>query len=66
MGTLYGIVFLSHQIGGFLGVRRGRRLHDATGDCTLVWWMGVDAGAFPALVHRPVRKGRDAAVPAPA
>ena len=41
MGTLYGIVFLSHQLGGFLGVWLGGRLYDIYGDYTLVWWIGV-------------------------
>jgi predicted MFS family arabinose efflux permease len=56
MGTLYGIVFLSHQIGAFLGVWLGGRLYDATGGYDLVWWVGVGAGAFSALVHLPVRE----------
>src|SRR5690606_10876380 len=46
MGTLYGIVFLSHQIGGFLGVWLGGRMYDIYGDYTLVWWIGVGVGAF--------------------
>ncbi len=56
MGTLYGIVFLSHQIGGFLGVWLGGRLYDIYGDYTLVWWVGVGVGAFSALVHLPIRE----------
>lgn len=56
MGTLYGIVFLSHQIGGFLGVWLGGRLYDIYGDYTLVWWIGVGVGAFSALIHLPIRE----------
>jgi len=56
MGTLFGIVFFSHQLGSFLGVWLGGRLHDAHGDYTLVWWIGVGVGAFSALVHLPVRE----------
>lgn len=56
MGTLYGFVFLSHQIGSFLGVWLGGRLYDAYGDYTLVWWVGVGVGAFSALIHLPVRE----------
>ncbi|PZQ52189.1 MAG: MFS transporter [Rhodovulum sulfidophilum] len=63
MGTLYGIVFLSHQIGAFLGVWLGGRLYDAYGDYTLVWWIGIGVGAFSALVHLPIRE-RPAALPA--
>ncbi|MGH1424154.1 MAG: MFS transporter [Pseudooceanicola sp.] len=63
MGTLYGIVFLSHQIGGFMGVWLGGRMYDAFGDYTMVWWIGVGIGAFSAIVHLPVRENR-AALPA--
>ena len=56
MGTLYGIVFFSHQLGAFLGVWLGGRLYDITGTYTLVWWVGVGVGAFSALVHLPIRE----------
>jgi len=56
MGTLYGIVFLSHQIGGFLGVWLGGRMYDIYGDYTMVWWIGVGVGAFSAIVHLPIRE----------
>jgi MFS family permease len=56
MGTLYGIIFLSHQIGSFLGVWLGGRLYDAHGSYTAVWWIGVAVGAFSAIVHLPVRE----------
>ncbi len=56
MGTLYGFVFLSHQIGGFLGVWLGGKMYDLTSDYTLVWWIGVGVGAFSAIVHLPVRE----------
>lgn len=56
MGTLYGFVFLSHQIGAFLGVWLGGKLYDIYGDYTLVWWVGVGVGAFSAIVHLPVRE----------
>jgi predicted MFS family arabinose efflux permease len=56
MGTLYGFVFLSHQIGAFLGVWLGGQLYDVTGDYTLVWWIGVGVGAFSAIVHLPIRE----------
>ncbi|SDO02782.1 Predicted arabinose efflux permease, MFS family [Lutimaribacter pacificus] len=56
MGTLYGIVFFSHQLGGFLGVWLGGRMYDAYGDYTTVWWIGVAVGAFSAIVHLPVKE----------
>ncbi|SLN35739.1 putative sialic acid transporter [Pseudoruegeria aquimaris] len=56
MGTLYGIVFFSHQLGSFLGVWLGGRMYDLTGDYTAVWWVGVGVGAFSAIVHLPVKE----------
>lgn len=56
MGTLYGMVFLSHQIGGFLGVWLGGKMYDLNGGYELVWWIGVGVGAFSALVHLPIRE----------
>ncbi|MDP2086517.1 MAG: MFS transporter [Gemmobacter sp.] len=56
MATLYGFIFLSHQIGGFMGVWLGGRMYDLTGDYTLVWWIGVGVGAFSAIVHLPIRE----------
>lgn len=54
MGTLYGLVFLSHQIGGFMGVWLGGAMYDIYGDYTFVWWIGVGVGAISALIHLPV------------
>lgn len=65
MGTLYGMVFLSHQIGSFIGVWLGGRLYDVSGDYSLVWWIGVAVGALSILVHLPIREIRPA-VPAAA
>ncbi len=64
MGTLYGFVFLSHQIGGFLGVWLGGKMYDIYGDYTLVWWIGVGVGSFSAIVHLPVRERQMIAQPA--
>ena len=58
MGTLYGFVFLSHQLGSFLGVWLGGKMYDITGDYTMVWWIGIGVGAFSALVHLPIRESR--------
>ncbi len=58
MGTLYGIIFFSHQLGGFLGVWLGGRLYDIYGDYNLVWWIGVGVGAFSAIIHLPIRETR--------
>ncbi|MCH2249813.1 MAG: MFS transporter [Cognatishimia activa] len=60
MGTLYGIVFFSHQLGSFMGVWLGGRLYDIYGSYTAVWWIGVGVGAFSALVHLPINERRKA------
>ena len=56
MGTLYGIVFFSHQLGSFAGVWLGGKMHDVYGDYTMVWWVGVGVGTFSALIHLPVNE----------
>jgi MFS family permease len=56
MGTLYGIVFFSHQLGSFLGVWLGGFMYDLNGSYELVWWVGVGAGAFSAVIHLPVKE----------
>lgn len=68
MGTLYGLVFFSHQLGGFLGVWLGGALYDLYGDYTMVWWVGVGVGALSALLHLPIdeRPWAERAVPAAA
>ncbi len=58
MGTLYGIVFFSHQLGSFMGVWLGGKLYDLHGDYSVVWWIGVGVGAFSAIVHLPVKERR--------
>ncbi|MGB0445944.1 MAG: MFS transporter [Pseudomonadales bacterium] len=51
MGTLYGIVFFSHQLGSFIGVWLGGFMYDLYGNYTMVWWVGVGVGALSAIVH---------------
>ena len=54
MGTLFGLVFFSHQLGGFMGVWLGGTLYDAFGNYNIVWWIGVGVGALSALIHLPI------------
>ena len=54
MGTLYGLVFFSHQLGGFMGVWLGGSLYDLFGNYNIVWWIGVGVGALSALIHLPI------------
>ncbi len=56
MGTLYGIVFFSHQLGSFIGVWLGGILYDQYGTYTLVWWVGIAAGVFSAIIHIPIKE----------
>ena len=56
MATLFGIVFLSHQLGSFLGVWLGGYLHDRTGTYDVVWWAGVALSVAAALIHVPINE----------
>ena len=56
LGLLGGLVFLSHQIGSFLGVWMGGYLYDQFGSYDSVWWLGVALGIFAAIVHWPIRE----------
>jgi MFS family permease len=67
MATLYGFVFVSHQLGSFLGVWLGGFLYDMTGTYDLVWYAGIVLGIVAALVHLPINEAplaRLVAVPA--
>ena len=64
MGTLYGFVFFSHQVGAFLGVWLGGRLYDISGSYTAVWWVGIGVGALSAILHLPIRERSLGAQPA--
>lgn len=61
MATLYGFVFLSHQVGSFFGVWLGGRLYDIYGSYDIVWWIGVALGVFAAIVHMPIVEKRASA-----
>ena len=54
MGTLFGIVFFSHQIGSFLGAWLGGYLFDLTGSYNIVWWLAVLLGLVAAILHWPI------------
>ncbi|MBN8508577.1 MAG: MFS transporter [Burkholderiales bacterium] len=63
MSMLSGFVFLSHQVGSFLGAWLAGLLYDRTGSYDLVWWIAVALGLFAALVNLPIR---ETAIPRPA
>ncbi len=56
MATLFGFVFLSHQLGSFMGVWLGGYLHDRTGSYDVVWWTGVALSVVAALLHAPINE----------
>lgn len=55
LSTLYGIVFLSHQIGSFFGAWMAGVIFDRTGSYDLIWWTSIGLGLFAGLVHLPIR-----------
>ncbi|WP_245410614.1 MFS transporter [Notoacmeibacter marinus] len=58
LGMLGGIVFLSHQIGSFLGVWLGGYLRQTMGSYDPVWWIGVILGLIAAILHWPISEQR--------
>jgi predicted MFS family arabinose efflux permease len=54
MATLFGFVFLGHQLGSFLGVWLGGWLYDRYGSYDLVWWLSIALGLLAALLHWPI------------
>ncbi|ODN70933.1 putative MFS-type transporter YhjX [Methylobrevis pamukkalensis] len=54
MATLFGFVFLSHQIGAFIGVWLGGKVYDATGSYDIVWGLGVLLALAAGFVHLPI------------
>ena len=54
LATLYGMVFLSHQLGSFTSVWLGGRLFDQTGSYETIWWAIIVAGFVAALIHWPI------------
>jgi predicted MFS family arabinose efflux permease len=62
MATLFGIVMLTHQVGGFLGAWLGGRVFEATGAYDWVWYIDIVLAAGAALVHLPIREAPLAAV----
>ena len=56
LGMLGGVIFLSHQIGSFLGVWLGGYLYDRWQSYDPVWWLSVLLGVFAAIVHLPIKE----------
>jgi MFS family permease len=68
LGALFGFVFLSHQVGAFLGVWLGGLAYETTGSYNPVWWAGVGLALIAAALHWPIveRRAPLPAVPEPA
>ncbi|MBS0433897.1 MAG: MFS transporter [Proteobacteria bacterium] len=66
LSMLGGFVFLSHQVGSFLGVWLGGKLYDATGNYDIVWWIAVALGVFAAIANLPVKERAIQRAPLPA
>ena len=62
---LSGFVFLSHQVGSFLGVWLGGYLYDTTGSYDIVWYIAIALGVFAALINLPVKESAIARAPRP-
>ncbi|MEP4033395.1 MFS transporter [Roseibium polysiphoniae] len=56
MATLFGFVFLAHQVGSFLGVWLGGKLYDETGSYDMIWYVSIALGIFAAAVHWPIEE----------
>ena len=56
LGTLFGLVFLSHQLGSFIGVWLGGYVYDSTGSYDFVWWCGVGLAFVAAGLHWPINE----------
>ncbi|GIZ52742.1 MFS transporter [Noviherbaspirillum aridicola] len=56
MATLFGIVMLSHQIGGFLGAWLGGRVFEFTGSYDWLWYVDIMLAVGAALIHLPIRE----------
>lgn len=52
--TLYGFAFVSHQVGGFLGVWLGGVVFEQFGSYTPIWWLSVLFGVLSALINLPI------------
>jgi predicted MFS family arabinose efflux permease len=58
MATLFGMVMLTHQVGGFLGAYLGGKVFEATGNYNWVWYIDIVLAVGAALIHLPIREAR--------
>jgi MFS family permease len=58
MATLFGIVMLTHQVGGFLGAWLGGRVFEATGNYNWVWYIDIVLAVGATLIHLPIQEAK--------
>ncbi len=58
MATLFGIVMLTHQLGGFLGAYMGGKVFEATGNYDWIWYIDIVLAVGAALIHLPIREAK--------
>ena len=58
VGMLFGFVFLSHQVGAFIGVWMGGAVYEATGTYDAMWWISIALSMAAAAVHLPILERR--------
>ena len=56
LGLLYGLVFLSHQIGSFFGAYLGGLFYDLYGSYDYAWYLAIALSVFAALIHLPIKE----------
>jgi MFS family permease len=56
LGLLYGIVFLSHQIGSFFGAYLGGLFHDLYGSYDYAWYLAIVLSIFAGIIHLPIKE----------
>jgi len=56
MSMLYGIAFLFHQVGAFLGGWLGGKVYDVTGSYDIVWYISIALGVFGAIINYPIEE----------
>ena len=56
LGLLYGLVFLSHQIGSFFGAYLGGLFHDLHGSYDYAWYLAIALSVFAAIIHLPIKE----------
>lgn len=58
VATLFGLVMLSHQVGGFLGAALGGKAFESSGSYDWMWWADIALCLMAAVVHLPIREAK--------